>query len=68
MPKTKKETTARPATDETKGAAAGTRRESMDLPQPLEDQRAYVAELVEWEKESYEPTAVIGGPNGPCVD
>lgn len=34
----------------------------VQLPQPSADQGAYVAEIVNWAKESFKPDTVIGGP------
>lgn len=38
------------------------------IPEPTEDQKEYVAALIRWREESYQPELVIGGPkNDPKI-
>ncbi|KMP10743.1 hypothetical protein UR09_05310 [Candidatus Nitromaritima sp. SCGC AAA799-A02] len=41
---------------------------SINLPELSDEQREYVSKIIEWEKESYNPKVVIGGPYQPRVD
>ncbi len=43
-------------------------QKTVSLPELNDEQREYVAKIVEWEKGSYDPKVIVGGPYQPRVD